>query len=195
MAKIMSSSPQTKTSDRPDRAASDETDFTRVDECLVQLACSVLSLAEQKNLTVITAESCTAGLIAAVLSEAPGAATHLHGGFVTYTKPQKTAVLDVPAELLERKGAVCAEVAVAMADGALRHSTADVAVAVTGVAGPAKDEDGNPVGLVYLAAARRGASPIQVERRFGDIGRSAIRYRAVAEAMALLTKVLASGSR
>jgi nicotinamide-nucleotide amidase len=195
MAKVMSSNPQTKTSERRDRAATDEADFTRVDEHLVELACSVLSLAQQKGLTIITAESCTAGLIAAILSEAPGAATHLHGGFVTYTKPQKTAVLDVPAELLERKGAVCAEVAAAMADGALRHSTADVAVAVTGVAGPAKDEDGNPVGLVHLAAARRGASPIQVERRFGEVGRSTIRYRAVAEAMALLTTALSSDSR
>lgn len=190
MTKSMSAS-QAKIQ-RPVQAKSDDVDFARIDEHLVELACSVLSLADEKDVTIITAESCTAGLVAAVLSEAPGAATHLHGGFVTYTKAQKTTVLDVPAELLDTKGAVCAEVAQAMAEGALRHSEADVAIAITGVAGPSKDEDGNPVGLMHLAAMGRGASPISVERRFGDIGRGAIRYRAVAEAMALLRQTLSS---
>jgi nicotinamide-nucleotide amidase len=171
----------------------EQIEFTRIDGDLVRCACSVMALAKEKGLSVITAESCTAGLIAAVLSEAPGAARHLQGGLVTYTKEQKTALLGVPADLLETKGAVCAEVCSAMAEGALRCSTSDVAVAVTGVAGPATDEDGNPVGLVYLAGQRRGASPIQVRREFGPIGRDVIRYRAVAEAMAVLAAALALG--
>jgi len=96
----------------------------------------------------VTAESCTAGkLAAALLSEAPGAAERLHGSFVTYTKANKTKSLGVSAALLQRRGAVCREVAVAMAEGALVRSPATVAVSITGVAGPDPDEDGNPVGL------------------------------------------------
>src|SRR5438132_14417103 len=103
---------------------------------LIEAAEDVLALAKQKDQTIITAESCTSGLLASVLSEAPGAAELLHGGFVTYTKRHKTVALDVPEELLHGKGAVCPEVAIAMAEGALAHSTADLAVAITGVAGP-----------------------------------------------------------
>lgn len=157
----------------------------------MQQAAQVVQLAEQKGLTLVTAESCTGGLVAAVLSEAPGAASHLHGGFVTYTKEQKAAVLNVPARLLQAKGAVCAEVAEAMVAGALERCPADVAVSVTGVAGPSRDEDGNPVGLVHLAAMRRGAAPVAAQHTFGPIGRGAIRYRTVAAALGLLTKALA----
>jgi nicotinamide-nucleotide amidase len=115
----------------------------------------VLALAGERDLTIITAESCTSGLLATTLSEAPGAAKLLHGGFVTYTKANKAAALGVGADLLERRGAVCPEVAAAMAEGALARSPADIALAITGVAGPAKDEDGNPVGLVCIAIARK----------------------------------------
>jgi nicotinamide-nucleotide amidase len=170
--------------------SAEDLDYTRMDDRLVQLAADVLGLAEEKGLTVVTAESCTGGLVACVLSEAPGAASQLQGGFVTYTKAQKTAALGVSADLLATKGAVCVEVARLMAEGALRASRADAAVAVTGVAGPSRDEDGNPVGRVCLSAVRRGREPIDVERHFGDVGRSDIRYRAAVEALNLLAEAI-----
>jgi PncC family amidohydrolase len=106
-----------------------------------------------------------------VLSEAPGAAEYLDGGFVTYTPEQKCTALK-----LDEYGAVSAQVADAMARAALYCSQADIAVSVTGVAGPEPDEHGNPVGLVYLACARKDGRCIDVKRRFGDIGRSRVRY-------------------
>jgi nicotinamide-nucleotide amidase len=168
-----------------------EIEFTRIDEHIVRRAAQVIALAEGKNLTIVTAESCTGGLLASVLSEAPGAGEQLQGGFAVYTKAQKTIALGVPADLLAREGAVCEAVARAMAEGALAHSRADVAVAITGVAGPAPDEDGNPVGLVHFAAARRNAPTRHIRREFGDIGRGPVRYRSVLEALALLERIIA----
>jgi PncC family amidohydrolase len=127
---------------------------------LALAAVRVLGLAKKRNLTIVTAESCTAGMLSTLLSEAPGASEHLHGGFVTYTKENKTKVLGVSEHLLTEKSAVCTEVTIAMAEGALRRSPADLAVAVTGVAGPEPDEDGNPVGRACIAVARRGTSPL-----------------------------------
>lgn len=111
---------------------------------LSTLASRALERASEKGLTIVTAESCTAGKLAALLSEAPGAAERLHGSFVAYTKANKTRALGVLESLLGEKGAVCPEVAVSMAQGALARSPADIAVAITGVAGPEPDEDGNP---------------------------------------------------
>jgi nicotinamide-nucleotide amidase len=154
------------------------------------LAAEALALADRQAATVVTAESCTGGLLAAALSEAPGASSLLQGGFVTYTKESKTAVLGVSAELLRSKGAVCPEVAVAMGKGAIAHSPAQIAVAVTGVAGPSSDEDGNPVGLVCIAVVQDGGQTSVVERNYGDIGRDAIRTRAIADALSHLTQML-----
>lgn len=120
------------------------------------LAAEVLDRARKRGVTLVTAESCTGGGLAAALARAPGAASNFHGGFVTYTKDMKKAALGVPRDLLETKGAVNEEVALAMAKGALAKSPATASVAVTGVAGPEPDEDGNPVGLVYCAVAHRG---------------------------------------
>ena len=147
------------------------------------LANGLLKQAKRAGLTIVTAESCTAGLLSQVLSDAEGAAEHFHGGFVTYTKGHKTCALGVPGDVLQKQGAVCGAVARAMAEGALRHSGADIAAAITGVAGPEPDEDGNPVGLVCIAVARRGEAARDFERRYGDIGRDAIRERAVADAI------------
>ncbi|MDQ2082631.1 CinA family protein [Xanthobacteraceae bacterium Astr-EGSB] len=165
-------------------------EFTRIDEGLVERASAVIQLADTHNKTIVTAESCTGGLLATVLSDAPGAGTRLQGGFVTYTKKQKSAALGISPELLERAGAVCPTVTHAMTLGALAASTADIAVAITGVAGPAKDEDGNPIGYVCIAAATRDGDLLSVERHFGDIGRGAVRYRAVVEALALLGRAI-----
>jgi nicotinamide-nucleotide amidase len=124
-----------------------------------------------------------------VLSEAPGAAEYLDGGFVTYTPAQKCTALELDAKLIEQYGAVSAQVADAMARGALDCSQADIAVSVTGVAGPAPDERGNPVGLVYLACARKAGNCVGVKREFGDIGRSRIRYKSASDALGLIARL------
>jgi nicotinamide-nucleotide amidase len=157
---------------------------------LFGLAERALEVAAQRNASIVTAESCTAGKLAAVLSEAPGAAERLHGSFVTYTKANKTKSLGVSAALLQRKGAVCREVAVAMAEGALARSPATLAVSITGVAGPDPDEDGNPVGLVCIAIARVDGDTVHLERRYGDLGREAVQERAMADALAALIHVV-----
>jgi nicotinamide-nucleotide amidase len=159
---------------------------------LSRLAERVLEVAAQRDVSIVTAESCTAGKLAAHLSEAPGAAERLHGSFVAYTKANKTKSLGVSADLLKRKGAVCREVAVAMAEGALARSPATVAVSITGVAGPDPDEDGNPVGLVCIAVARVDGATVHLERRYGDAGRDAVQERAMADALGALIDVIES---
>jgi nicotinamide-nucleotide amidase len=157
-------------------------------DTLAALADDLLKIARDKRLTLVTAESCTAGLLCQVLSDAEGAAEFFHGGFVTYTKRHKQCALDVPWELLQKQGAVCPAVAAAMAEGALRHSEAALSASITGVAGPEPDEDGNPVGRVCFAVARRGSAARPFERYYGDAGREAIRERAVADALRALTQ-------
>jgi nicotinamide-nucleotide amidase len=153
---------------------------------LSAMAAELLRLLQHKRLTLVVAESCTAGLMGQVLSDAPGAAAHFHGGFVTYTKAHKASALDVPMDVLRRKGAVCIEVAQAMAQGALAHSPAQLSAAITGVAGPEPDPDNNPVGRVCIAVARQGAPPTAFEKHYGDIGRDAVRERAIADALQAL---------
>jgi nicotinamide-nucleotide amidase len=155
-------------------------------EDLAKLAQDLLMIAKAKALTLVTAESCTAGQLCSVLSDADGAAIHLHGGFVTYTKQQKHLALGVSEDLLRKKGAVCPEVACAMAEGALERSDADLCASITGVAGPERDEDGNPVGRVCIAVARRKGATHSLQQEFGKIGRDAIRHRAVAAALRAL---------
>lgn len=140
---------------------------------------------------MVTAESCTAGKLAALLSEVPGAADHLQGGFVVYTKANKSQALGVRASLLNSRGAVCQEVAAAMAEGALARSPADVAIALTGVAGPDPDEDGKPVGLVCIAVAPRGQKPEVIEKRYGMAPRERIQEWAMADALATLLRIAA----
>lgn len=161
-------------------------EFPRIDAALIERATEIVKFVSDCNRTIVTAESCTGGLLAAVLSEAPGAGTQLHGGFVTYTKDQKTIALGIPRALLGRESAVSEAVSRAMAEGALARSIADLSVSVTGVAGPEPDEDGNPVGLVHIAAARRGGPTLHQEHHFGDIGRGILLYRTVLAALDLL---------
>jgi nicotinamide-nucleotide amidase len=161
---------------------------------LKTLADELLERAKEAGLGIVTAESCTAGLLCQVLSDAEGATQAFHGGFVTYTKQHKSLALDVPDVLLREKGAVCAEVARAMAEGALEHSKAGISAAITGVAGPEPDEDGNPVGRVCIGIARRGFPTRDLERRYPDVGRDSIRRRAVADALKAMTEALAAVS-
>ena len=142
------------------------------------------------GLRLATAESCTGGLVAACLTEVAGASHVVERGFVTYSNDSKTELLAVPADMLRRHGAVSPEAAGAMAEGALARSRADIAVAVTGIAGPGGATPGKPVGLVFLAAARRGGATT-VERHVFAGDRRAVRLAAVAAALALLGRRLA----
>jgi len=168
-------------------------EFPRIDAALIKRAAEVVKTAKECRRTMVTAESCTGGLLAAVLAEAPGAGKQLQGGFVTYTKDQKTIALGIPRALLERESAVSEAVARAMAEGALGRSIADLSVSITGVAGPQPDEDGNPVGLVHIAAARRASSTWHEEHRFGDVGRGKVLYQAVMGALDLLERCATDG--
>ncbi len=119
-----------------------------------ETAAAFIKTAKSHDLTIATVESCSAGALAAALAQVPGAGEVLHGGFVTYSKAQKIA-LGVPSKLLAEETAVSMAVAEAMARNALDHTPADMAIAITGVAGPEPDEDGNPVGQIFVASARR----------------------------------------
>jgi len=157
-----------------------------IDRELRAAAKRVLDSCRGRGLKIATAESCTGGLVAAMLTEIAGSSDVVDRGFVTYSNAAKEAMLGVPATTLKRYGAVSAETAAAMAKGALARSQVDLAVAITGIAGPGGGTKQKPVGLVYFAAASRGGQLIERNRRFGKIGRRRVRQRSVAEALALL---------
>lgn len=143
-----------------------------------------------RGLRIATAESCTGGLIAASLAAVPGASAALERGFVTYSNEAKTELLGVPASLIQQHGAVSRDVALAMVDGALAHSPADLAVAVTGIAGPDGGSAEKPVGLVHIAAARRDGARLHEEKRYGDIGRHDIQLRTTLDALRLMGQLI-----
>lgn len=145
-----------------------------------------LAEATKRNLLFATAESCTGGLIASSVCDIPGCSSVLDRGFVTYSNEAKTEMLGVPAALIAAKGAVSEDVARAMAEGALAHSRADLAIAVTGIAGPDGGSEAKPVGLVHFAAARTGRPTLHLEKRFGNIGRREVREQSVLAAFKLL---------
>ncbi|MCV9997218.1 CinA family protein [Pararhizobium sp. YC-54] len=140
----------------------------------------------KRGLMVATAESCTGGLIAGALTEIPGSSSVVDRGFVTYSNDAKIQMLGVDTATLEAHGAVSRQTAIEMARGALTHSKADIAVAVTGIAGPGGGSEEKPVGLVHLAAASRGGNVLHREMRYGDIGRDAVRMATVRTALDLL---------
>jgi nicotinamide-nucleotide amidase len=146
----------------------------------------VVDALRRAKLFAVTAESCTGGLIAAILSHGIQASDCLHGGFVAYTKTKKAAVLGVDRALLETRGMVNSEVARQMVLGALDRSPADIAIAVTGVLGPDPDEDGNPAGLVYFAVCRRRQVPMVVQRNYDGSAPDAVRCAAIIQALEML---------
>ncbi|SDU10442.1 CinA family protein [Stappia sp. ES.058] len=156
---------------------------------LMPAAVSLVSEFTRTGRMVATAESCTGGLIAAVLTEVPGSSAVVERGFVTYSNEAKTELLAVPEELIADKGAVSREVAMAMASGALAASRADVTVAVTGIAGPGGGSPEKPVGLVHFGFAAKGKPASHEEHRFGDLSRAEIRLATVAVALAGLSKL------
>lgn len=153
----------------------------------------VVERATAAGLMIATAESCTGGLVAGLLTSIPGSSAVVDRGFVTYTNAAKTEMLGVPGDLLDRVGAVSAEVALAMAEGAIAHSRADLAVSITGIAGPGGGSAAKPVGLVHFAAVRRAGPSLAHEARFGDLGRDAIRLAAAETALDLLERLLDAG--
>ncbi len=149
----------------------------------------LLAELQARDLTLATAESCTGGLIAAALTAIPGSSATLLAGYVTYSNAAKTAMVGVPAALIEAVGAVSEPVARQMAEGALRESGADIAVSCTGIAGPGGGSAAKPVGLVHLACAMNGQPTLALKQIFpGD--RTAIRAATVAAAFALIRRAL-----
>ena len=138
------------------------------------------------GLKIATAESCTGGLVAAALTDIPGSSAVFERGFVTYSNEAKQSLLGVAAATIAQFGAVSAQTAKAMAEGALSNSLADIAVSITGIAGPDGGSAHKPVGLVHFACARKGFPTIALERRFGPLKRGDIRTRAVDAALTLI---------
>ncbi|MGA7490240.1 MAG: CinA family protein [Xanthobacteraceae bacterium] len=162
-----------------------------LDAELLDQARALLELCRSKRLRIAAAESCTGGLVAAALTEIAGSSDVFERGFVTYSNEAKETMLGVPPPTLAGYGAVSGETAEAMARGALAHAPADLAVSITGIAGPGGAVPGKPVGLVHFAAASRRGRVIRRERRYGDIGRMQVRRASVGEALAMLGELAA----
>jgi nicotinamide-nucleotide amidase len=153
---------------------------------ILSLATDILDGCRRRGWRLATSESCTGGLVAAALTEVAGSSAVFDRGYVTYSNDAKAALLGVPEHLLASYGAVSSQVAAAMAKGALTRADADLAVAVTGIAGPGGGSAEKPVGLVYFATAVQGGDIMGHGERFGDLGRSAVRQAALETALTLL---------
>ena len=163
------------------------------DETIHAKARRALEACRAAGVMLVTAESCTGGLVAGALTEIAGSSDVVDRGFVTYSYAAKSEMLGVPADLIEAQGAVSEPVARAMAEGALARAApeAQLSVAVTGVAGPGSDSQSKPAGLVHFAAAQTGKDVIHEMREFGDVGRDAVRLATVAVALDLILRRLA----
>ncbi len=154
-------------------------------------AAALLDRCRERGLMLAAAESCTGGLLSALLTGVPGSSAVVERGFVTYSNEAKTELLGVPADLIQAHGAVSEPVARAMAEGALDRSRAGLAVSITGIAGPGGGSAAKPVGLVHFGCAMAGRATVHLERRYGDLGRAEIRARAVEDALGLLEAMAA----
>ncbi len=151
----------------------------------------IIDILAERNQTIVTAESCTGGMVAAALTDIPGASAALYGGYITYANTAKSKMIHVQSRLIRDYGAVSNQVARAMADGARNTANVDFAVAVTGIAGPDGGSEKKPVGLVYVAVSSELATVV-IEHRFGDLGRDGIRKATVEAALDLVLQVLTS---
>lgn len=154
---------------------------------------AVLHICREKRMRLATVESCTGGMIIASLTDIPGSSDVVECGFITYSNEAKTSLVGVKPCLIQSYGAVSQPVAVAMADGALEHCRADIAVSVTGIAGPGGGTLEKPVGLVHFAVALKGGKTNHLEARFGNESRSTIRLMAVHKALDLVLSTLSNG--
>ena len=159
---------------------------------ILTLAESVLATCRARGWRVVTAESCTGGLVAAALTAVAGSSDVIERGFVAYSNKSKMELLGVPQEIIAEHGAISADSAAAMATGAVARAGVDLAVSVTGVAGPGGGTPQKPVGLVYIGVATRGGAS-RVERRIFPGDRAAIRRAAVVEALEMLRAETAPG--
>ncbi|HEX2448815.1 MAG TPA: CinA family protein [Methyloceanibacter sp.] len=166
------------------------TERLEVGEEIMALAVDLLSVCRDRGELIATAESCTGGLLAATMTAIPGCSDCFERGFVTYSNASKSEMLGVPVWLIERHGAVSEDVARAMAGGALTHSRASLAVSITGIAGPDGGTADKPVGLVHLAAGRRDEPIVHERVLFGDLGRTEVQRRSVAQALRMLRALL-----
>ncbi|MCG6204259.1 CinA family protein [Rhodopseudomonas sp. HC1] len=153
------------------------------------LARALLDLCRSRKLMIATAESCTGGLVAGALTDIPGSSDVIDRGFVTYSNAAKHDLLGVETATLNTFGAVSKETAIAMAVGALEKADVDLAVSITGIAGPGGAVPGKPVGLVHFSVAARDGRIAHREHRFGAIGRSNVRQRSVVEALRMLLEL------
>ncbi len=156
---------------------------------LLQRAAQALDLAKAQDMRIATAETCTAGLVSSCLTSVPGASKTFERGFVLYHDSAKATGLGVAESIAKTHGAVSAEVTKGLAEGALTHSTAGVAVGVTGYAGPGGGNAKNPVGTVYVAAAKKNSATL-VERHVFSGDRDEVRTQAVGAALTILVRVL-----
>ena len=159
------------------------------DEEIIAAVNALLAVCKAKKLMVTTAESCTGGLVAAAISEISGSSLVLDRGFVTYSNEAKQQMLGVTPATIDVYGAVSKECAGEMAKGALAHAQVDLAVSITGIAGPTGAVPGKPIGLVYFCAAARSGRVIAHDRKFGDIGRSKVRRASVLQALSMLREL------
>jgi len=157
------------------------------------LAAQVLDACRARGLMLATAESCTGGLVAVALTDIPGSSDVVERGFVTYSNEAKAEMLGVPLPLIEAHGAVSEPVARAMAEGALAHSRAQLAVAVTGVAGPGGGTAAKPEGLVHFACARRDTPTAHARIALGALGRDRVRAASVIQALGMLLAAAEGG--
>lgn len=159
-------------------------------DALHALASDVLDRAKARGVLLATAESCTGGLVSAHLTEIAGSSAVVDRGFVTYSNKAKADMLGVSLAMIEANGAVSEPVARAMAEGAVKHSRAGLAIAITGVAGPGGGTEAKPVGLVWFALAGTNRPTQTLERRFGDVGRAKVRSLSVETALTLFRRAL-----
>lgn len=156
------------------------------DDDIVEAAKRLLEICKRKHLTVATVESCTGGLVAGAITEIPGSSSILDRGFVTYSNEAKQDMVGVSAATLKAHGAVSRQTAEEMVRGALAHAPVDLAVSITGIAGPNGGSAEKPVGLVHFGAASRSGQFVHAEKRFGNIGRSEVRKASVLQAFRML---------
>ncbi len=158
-------------------------------------AAVLIKLCTERKLTIATAESCTGGLVAGALTEVPGSSAVFDRGFVTYSNKAKQQMLGVPVETLRDYGEVSRQTAEAMAQGALEKAKVDLAVAITGIAGPGGGSADKPVGLVHFAVASRDGTTMHAAKRYGDIGRAEVRHKSVLQALGMLHELVSDASK
>jgi len=156
------------------------------DQATIDAAKALLDICTKKKLTLATAESCTGGLVAATISEIAGSSLVLDRGFVTYSNLSKQQMLGVTPATIDIYGAVSTECADEMAKGALVQASVDLAISITGIAGPTGAVAGKPIGLVYFCAVSRSGRVIAHNRKYGNIGRANVRRESVLQALAML---------